>query len=93
MKSQPSVQTLPQVAPSTTRAISFPRRSSVAELRKLREKHFREGHHSQQSQEHHRSFGWLISHEEHRKKVEHWRIQIKRKQRQIKYASICRCGS
>jgi len=45
MKSQPSVQTLPQVAPSTAPAISFPRRSSVAELRKLRERHFREGHH------------------------------------------------
>lgn len=45
MKSQPnSVQALPQVAP-TTPAISFPRRSSVAELRKLRERHFREGHH------------------------------------------------
>src|SRR5579872_92458 len=46
MKTQPSsVQSLPQVAPSTSPAISFPRRSTVAELRKLREKHFREGNH------------------------------------------------
>src|SRR3954469_21912395 len=45
MKSQPTIQTLPQVAPATSPAISFPRRSAVAELRKLREKHFREGHH------------------------------------------------
>ncbi|HVR87304.1 MAG TPA: sigma 54-interacting transcriptional regulator [Planctomycetota bacterium] len=46
MKTQPSgVQALPQVAPSTSPAISFPRRSTVAELRKLREKHFREGNH------------------------------------------------
>jgi len=48
MKTQPSgVQALPQVAPSTpaSPALSFPRRSSVAELRKLREKHFREGNH------------------------------------------------
>src|SRR3954465_12782256 len=45
MKSQPSLQTLPQVAPATSPAISFPRRSTVAELRRLREKHFREGNH------------------------------------------------
>src|SRR6187401_2238581 len=45
MKWQPSVETLPQVAPSTSPALSFPRRSSVAELRKLRDKHFRGGHH------------------------------------------------
>ena len=46
MKTQPSgVQTLPQVAPATSPALPFPRRSTVAELRKLREKHFHEGNH------------------------------------------------
>jgi transcriptional regulator with AAA-type ATPase domain/Tfp pilus assembly protein PilF len=46
MKTLPSsVQALPQAAPSTSPAISFPRRASVAELRTLREKHFHEGNH------------------------------------------------
>jgi transcriptional regulator with AAA-type ATPase domain/Tfp pilus assembly protein PilF len=39
------VQTLPHVAPSASPALSFPRRSSVAELRALRDRHFREGSH------------------------------------------------
>src|SRR6516162_9334730 len=46
MTTRPSgVQDLPHVAPSTSPALSFPRRSSVAELRTLREKHFHEGNH------------------------------------------------
>jgi transcriptional regulator with AAA-type ATPase domain len=46
MKTQPSgVLPLPHVAPSAPPALSFPRRSTVAELRALREKHFREGNH------------------------------------------------
>ncbi len=40
-----AVQALPQSAPSGAPPLRFPRRASVADLRKLREKHFREGHH------------------------------------------------
>src|SRR5436190_2390951 len=46
MKSpQTLVQALPQAAPSGAPSLRFPRRATVADLRKLREKHFREGHH------------------------------------------------
>ena len=40
-----AVQALPQSAPSGAPPLRFPRRASVADLRNLREKHFREGHH------------------------------------------------
>jgi len=40
-----AVQALPQNAPSSAPPLHFPRRASVAELRKLRRKHFLEGHH------------------------------------------------
>lgn len=46
MKSpQTVVQALPQIAPSSAPELRFPRRATVADLRKLREKHFREGQH------------------------------------------------
>ena len=40
-----AVQALPQSAPSGAPPLRFPRRASVADLRKLRERHFQEGHH------------------------------------------------
>ncbi|HVE40641.1 MAG TPA: sigma 54-interacting transcriptional regulator [Planctomycetota bacterium] len=46
MKSpEPLVQTLPWAVPSGRPALSFPKRASVAELRRLRDKHFRDGQH------------------------------------------------
>ncbi|HZE99836.1 MAG TPA: sigma 54-interacting transcriptional regulator [Planctomycetota bacterium] len=42
---QSVVPALPQSAPSRAPALRFPRRASVADLRRLREKHFREGQH------------------------------------------------
>lgn len=46
MKSQQSpVPAIPQSAPSGAPELRFPRRASVADLRRLREKHFREGQH------------------------------------------------
>jgi tetratricopeptide (TPR) repeat protein len=43
--SEPLVQSLPLSLPSGKPALSFPRRASVAELRRLRDKHFRDGQH------------------------------------------------
>jgi tetratricopeptide (TPR) repeat protein len=43
--SEPLVQPLPWTAPSGRPALSFPKRASVAELRRLRDKHFRDGQH------------------------------------------------
>jgi tetratricopeptide (TPR) repeat protein len=46
MKSpEPRVQILPFSVPSGRPALSFPKRASVAELRRLRDKHFRDGQH------------------------------------------------
>ena len=46
MKSpEPLVQTLPLSLPSGKPALSFPKRASVVELRRLRDKHFRDGQH------------------------------------------------
>jgi tetratricopeptide (TPR) repeat protein len=47
MKSSPEsvVQTLPLPAPQSGPALLFPKRATVADLRRLRDRHFREGHH------------------------------------------------
>jgi transcriptional regulator with AAA-type ATPase domain len=47
MKSSPesAVQTLSLPAPQAAPALLFPKRATVADLRRLRERHFREGHH------------------------------------------------
>src|SRR6185295_13060583 len=45
MKSKQSPVPVPQAAPSSAPELRFPRRASVADLRRLREKHFREGQH------------------------------------------------
>ncbi len=46
MKTQPlGLQALPLAAPAVAPALAFPRRSRIADLRKLRDRHFREGNH------------------------------------------------
>ncbi|RPH38080.1 MAG: hypothetical protein EHM91_14310, partial [Planctomycetota bacterium] len=47
MKSSPefAVQTLSLPAPQAAPSLLFPKRATVADLRRLRDRHFREGHH------------------------------------------------